>query len=307
MSGGTATAEAFQAALKRRAAETEAALDAALSLPNGPEARVVEAMRYAALSGGKRLRAFLAIEAAALFGADGPGAARLAAAVECVHAYSLVHDDLPCMDDDALRRGRATAHIAFDEETAVLAGDALQTRAFEILSSPETHPSAEIRIRLVAELAAASGAGGMVGGQMLDMLAEKSGVLGHVRTLEGIERLQALKTGALIRASALSGCVLGGGGPEDLAALGRYAEALGRAFQIRDDLLDLEGDRELVGKAVGKDAAAGKATFVSALGREGALSRGAELITEAQSALSRFGEAAALLRAAADFAMARNS
>ena len=294
---------AFAEAAKRRAADVEATLDALLPPSTGEEARVVEAMRYATLGGGKRLRAFLVCESAALFDIDPSAARRVAAAIECMHAYSLVHDDLPCMDDDDTRRGRPTTHIAFDYATAVLAGDALQTRAFEILAEPPTAPNASVRAELVLRLARASGAEGMVGGQMIDILAEQAlerggGPLDLAQT----ERLQRLKTGALFEFSATAGAVLA---EQSDAPLARYAAALGLVFQIRDDLIDVEGDEEAAGKRLRKDAEAGKATFVSLLGIDGARTRAAELVAAAHEALSPYGDRAALLRDAADFALHR--
>ncbi len=302
---------AFAEALARRAAEADAALDALLAAPERPvgdgERRVVDAMRYAALGGGKRLRAFLTLETAALFAVRGPGPVRAAAAVECLHAYSLAHDDLPCMDDDDLRRGKPTAHIAFDEATAVLAGDALQSRAFEILADPATDPEAAVRAELVLVLAKAAGAAGMVGGQMLDIAAENAAEAGGPPLdLAAIERLQALKTGALIRAAAAMGAALGRAAPAARAAIDRFAHALGRAFQIADDLIDVAGDEAAAGKRLRKDEAAGKATFVDLLGVEGARARAAELVDEAEAALAPFGPAATLLRQAARFSARRS-
>ncbi len=296
---------AFSAALTAAAARAEAALDA-LSPPQGPGAqgRLAAAMRHAALGGGKRLRAFLAIEAAALFDAAPAQAARVAAAVECLHAYSLVHDDLPCMDDDALRRGKPTVHVAWDEATAVLAGDALQTLAFEILCDPATHPDAAVRAELALALARASGLAGMVGGQALDLAAETAPA---PLDADAIAALQHLKTGALIAFAAESGAILGGAGADARAALAGYGRDLGAAFQIRDDLLDVEGDAEAAGKRLGKDAAAGKATFVSTLGLEGARARAQAHADAAKAALKPFGPRAAALAAAADYAITRRA
>lgn len=261
------------------------------------EEPVHHAMRHA-LVGGKRLRGFLVIEGARLHGvAD---AVTAAAAIEALHAYSLVHDDLPCMDDDDLRRGRPTVHVAWDEATAVLAGDALQTLAFDLLSSPACHPDPAVRIALVSSLAMAAGQRGMVLGQALDIAA---GTRAAPLDLAAIERLQAGKTGALIEWSGAAGAILGGGDPGPLAA---YARALGLAFQIADDLLDLEGDAGLAGKRVGKDDAAGKATFVSLLGRDGALARAETLVEEACEALAPYGATAEILRDCARFVVARD-
>ncbi|MEO1689343.1 MAG: polyprenyl synthetase family protein [Pseudomonadota bacterium] len=270
----------------------------------GPAMPVAAAMRHATLGGGKRLRAYLAMESAALFAEPGPRADRVAAAVECLHAYSLVHDDLPAMDDDALRRGRPTVHVQWDEATAVLAGDALQTLAFEILAAPETHPDGARRAALCLGLAQASGVAGMVGGQALDIAAESaSEPLG----LEAVIELQDLKTGALIVFAAEAGAILGGASAGDRAALRRFAGAMGLAFQIQDDVIDATGDADAAGKAVGKDAEAGKATFVGLLGLEGAQARARDLVAEAEAALAPFGPAAAPLAQAARFAVARKT
>lgn len=271
--------------------------------PGGIEAgRLGEAMRYATLGGGKRFRPFLTIEAAALFGITETAALNAAAAVECIHCYSLVHDDLPAMDDDDLRRGRPTVHKAFDEATAILAGDGLLTFAFEILGRTDTHADPGVRSELVLGLARASGWEGMCGGQMLDLEAE-----GVSQDLAGIRQIQALKTGALIRFAAEAGAILGRASADERAAVVTYAEALGLAFQISDDLLDVEGETAAVGKATGKDAAAGKATFVSLLGIEQARKKLADLEREAVAALDRFGPKAALLQDAARFMSRRKS
>ncbi len=267
------------------------------------EARLWEAMRYATLGGGKRLRAYLAVEGAAMFGVDRAGALRAGAAVECLHAYSLVHDDLPAMDDDDLRRGKPTTHKAFDNATAILAGDALQTLAFEILADPATHPDGAVRAGLCLALARAAGAPGMVGGQMVDIAAESAPA---PFDLDTITRLQALKTGALIRFAAEAGGILGGDAA-GRAALGRYAGHLGLAFQIRDDLLDVEGDPAAVGKGLQKDANAGKATFVSELGIDGARKAAGAEVEAAMAALTPFGPLARRLREAAEFAIHRVS
>ncbi len=259
---------------------------------------VVEAMAYA-LEGGKGLRGFLVIEGAALFGVGADMARFAAAAVEAVHTYSLVHDDLPAMDDDDLRRGRATVHIKWDEATAVLVGDALHCLAFELLARDEAAPRPERRVQLVASLAEAAGARGMVLGQALDMAAETAPA---PLSLQEIEALQAAKTGALIRWSGEAGAVIAG---EDPLPLRRYAEALGLAFQIADDILDVAGDAEAAGKRLRKDDAAGKATFVSLLGLDGARKRAEALVDEACSALDPFGPKAEVLREAAHFVIAR--
>ncbi|WP_417255114.1 polyprenyl synthetase family protein [Celeribacter sp.] len=261
---------------------------------------VEEGMRYA-LTGGKRLRAFLVMEGAALHGVPVERSVWAAAAIEALHAYSLVHDDLPCMDDDDLRRGQPTVHKRWDEATAVLVGDALQTLAFELLTRPEMEVSSRIRVELIASLAASSGVQGMVLGQAQDIAAETSAV---PLDLQEITVLQSNKTGALIEWSARAGALLGGGDPE---ALGQYATALGLAFQIQDDILDVEGDVAKTGKAVGKDADAGKATFVSLLGLEGAKCRANTLVEEACAALSPYGSRAEPLRDLARFVISRET
>lgn len=264
------------------------------------EEPVVQAMRYT-VTGGKGLRGFLVMETARLHEIDADHAVWPAAAIEAIHAYSLVHDDLPCMDDDDLRRGQPTVHVKWDEATAVLAGDALHTLGFELVSDPRCHTDGAVRADLALSLARAAGARGMVLGQALDIAAETA----HVPlTLDQITKLQAGKTGALIRWSAEAGARLA---QADVAPLTKYAEALGLAFQIADDLLDIEGDAATVGKAVGKDADAGKATFVSLLGVDGAKSRAEALVTEACDALSMYGMRAECLREAARFVISRRS
>ncbi|MEL6479863.1 MAG: polyprenyl synthetase family protein [Pseudomonadota bacterium] len=302
----TVTTRTFAGALEEAARDMEATLDAVLPKAGGSpgEEELIAAMRYAVTGGGKRLRAFLAIEGAALF--DGPrqGALRAGAALECLHAYSLVHDDMPCMDDDDLRRGKPTVHRVWDEATAVLAGDALQTLAFEILADPATHGDGAIRAQLCLRLAQASGAAGMVGGQALDLAAEKAGApLGA----DAVKRLQALKTGALIEVAAELGAVVAGASGDAVARVRAYARALGEAFQIADDLLDVTGTEAEVGKRVGKDAAAGKATFVDILGVDGAKARAQALIEEAAAELAPFGARAGLLVDAAAFVVNRRS
>ena len=304
---------AFAERLGEVANDTQALLDRLLATApaegeRARPARLLEAMRYASLGGGKRLRPFLVVESAALFQVPRQHALMAGAALECVHCYSLVHDDLPAMDNDDLRRGRPTAHKAFDEATAILAGDGLLTFAFDILARPETHPDAAVRLELVTALARGSGLGGMVGGQMLDLAAE--GRFDRAPLLLGeqdVKTLQAMKTGALLRFGCLAGAILGRADERRRAALDRYGSALGEAFQIADDLLDLEGDPATVGKATGKDAAAHKATLVSVLGRGAARRRLDSLVAEAQSALAPFGEGGDTLRAAAEFVAARNA
>jgi farnesyl diphosphate synthase len=277
--------------------KVQAALDAAVAeLPPGP---LRDAIGYAA-QGGKRLRAFLVLESAALHGLSDRQALPAAAAVEALHAYSLVHDDLPCMDDDDLRRGLPTVHVKWDEATAVLTGDALQTLAFDLCCDPVLG-APERRLALVAALAQASGAAGMVYGQALDIAAETAA---QPLTLDEITRLQAGKTGALISFAAQAGAILAGA---DTAPLARYAAALGLAFQIADDILDVEGDAATMGKQVGKDAGAGKATFVSLLGLEGARARAAALVAEAEAALDPYGAKAQTLREAARFVISRDN
>jgi farnesyl diphosphate synthase len=269
--------------------------------------RVLAAMRHAALGGGKRLRPFLVVESAALAGAKGDGPLLAGCALECVHCYSLVHDDLPAMDNDDLRRGRPTVHKAYDDATAILAGDALLTLAFDILGRPEVHPSADVRIQLVLELARAAGLGGMVGGQMLDLAAEGRFEAKRALTQDEIVTLQAMKTGALLRFACRAGGILGQAEPALRTALDRYGAAVGQAFQIADDLLDVEGDTATLGKAAGKDAAAGKGTLVSILGVAGARAKLDGLVAEAEAALSPFGAKADILRATARFIAQRRT
>ncbi|MEQ9692928.1 polyprenyl synthetase family protein [Shimia sp. SDUM112013] len=288
----------FQSRLKNAAVEVQAHLDATLA-PLGA-LPVVAAMRYAS-AGGKRLRAFLVLESARLHGVDRTHAIWPAAAIEAIHAYSLVHDDLPCMDDDDLRRGLPTVHRKWDETTAVLAGDALQSFGFECVSRTECHPDPTVRAELTVTLARAAGAQGMVLGQAMDIAAETAEV---PLTLEEITQLQAGKTGALIQWSATAGAVMA---QADTAPLARYATDLGLAFQIADDILDVEGDVAKVGKAVGKDAEAGKATFVSLLGLDGAKKRAAALVQDACDALYCYGSEAETLRDAARFVISRES
>ena len=284
----------FTDRLAAHAAVVQACFDQALS--DAAPMPLSDALRYA-VSGGKRLRGFLVMESAALFGVPPERAVRAAAAIEAVHAYSLVHDDLPCMDDDDLRRGQPTVHVAWDEATAVLVGDALQSLAFELLAEATTHPEAEVRATLTLTLARAAGA--MVVGQAQDIAAETAG---HPLTLEEITVLQSNKTGALIRWSAEAGAHLGQADPAPLRA---YATALGLAFQIADDILDVEGDAEKAGKRLQKDSDAGKATFVSHLGLDGGRARARALVDEAEAALDPYGAKAAPLREAARFVIAR--
>ncbi len=261
---------------------------------------VAEGMRYST-GGGKRLRGYLVMESAALFGVPSDRSVQAACAIEALHAYSLVHDDLPAMDDDDLRRGQPTVHIKWDEATAILVGDALQTFAFELLAEPATHPDPAVRIALVASLARASGAQGMVLGQALDIAAESAAT---PLTLDEITRLQAGKTGALIEWSATAGALLGQADPAPLAA---YARAIGLAFQIADDILDVTGDAATAGKRLQKDAEAGKATFVSLLGLDGARARAADLVAEAEAALAPYGRKGDDLAALAHYIVARDA
>ncbi len=289
-------------ALAKTAAEIEATLDSQLALPDGPEALLVEAMRYATLDGGKRLRPFLVMQSAALFSVSNSSALRAAAAVEMVHCYSLVHDDLPAMDDDDLRRGRPTVHKKFDEATAILAGDALLTLAFKVLAHPATHGDPAVRAELVVSLSDAAGAAGMVGGQVLDLMAEKTTL-----DIGGITRLQRLKTGAIIACAAEAGAILGKAPAQARQALRAYAHDLGLAFQIADDLLDIEGSAEEVGKRTGKDAARGKATFVSLLGPQRARDQARMLADQAAKHLDLFAEKADLLRDVARWVVDRRN
>jgi farnesyl diphosphate synthase len=303
----------FAARLNAAAADTEHLLDRLLAAApiEGEIARphrIIEAMRYSGLGGGKRLRPFLTVETAALFGVRREQALMAGAAIECVHCYSLVHDDLPAMDNDDLRRGRPTAHKAFDEATAILAGDGLLTFAFDILGRPETHPDPAVRIALVTGLARASGLGGMVGGQMLDLAAE--GRFGKNDTPQGekdVLTLQAMKTGAILKFCCVAGAILGNAPQAKRDAASRYGQVIGQAFQIADDLLDVEGDTATLGKAAGKDAAHGKATLVDLLGVPGARARLAQLVKEAETALAPFGADAAILKDAAHFVAERRA
>src|SRR3954469_16328191 len=288
-------------ALERIRAEIDDLLGALLSVPPDPRARLFEAMRYAAIGGGKRLRPLFVAAACSLFHTDRRRALRVGAAVECVHVYSLIHDDLPAMDDDDLRRGKPTLHKAYDEATAILAGDSLHALAFEILADEATHEDPFVRAELVAELAAAAGPAGMAGGQMMDLAAA-----GASLDLAAVTRLQQLKTGALIGFCLEAGAIMGRVPPEGRTKLRGYARDVGLAFQIADDLLDEEGQEEKTGKKVGKDRARGKQTFVSLLGRERARRQAELLIDQALTYLERYGPEADLLRAIARFAVERD-
>jgi len=299
------TFQAFEPALTFAADATERAMDRLLPKGTTGEARLFEAMRYSSLGGGKRLRAFFVLAGSTLFKVGASSALRTASAIEFVHAYSLIHDDLPAMDDDDLRRGKPSCHRQFDEATAILAGDALQALAFEVLAHEGTHGDPAVRAALVTELARAAGAQGMVGGQMLDLLAETQAR--EEMSIGAITRLQRLKTGALISFSCTAGAILGKAAEPLRAALAAYAHDLGLAFQIVDDLLDVEGDAAELGKATNKDAAAGKATFVSILGLERARAQASLLAQQAVAHLEPFGPAADLLRQAAAFVVTRRA
>ncbi len=298
------TAATDIALLSEEMGKVSKAIDGALGriLPTseGHEAQLFEAMRYASLAGGKRLRPFLVLASASLFDVPTERSTRVACALECVHTYSLVHDDLPCMDDDDLRRGMPTTHKKFDEATAVLAGDALLTYAFEILSDPETHHDPLVRAELVHALAKESGGHGMAGGQMIDLLAAD-----HEMDIGEVTRLQQMKTGALIRFAVEAGGIMGRATRDQFHALQNYAHDLGLAFQIVDDLLDVEGSEEEMGKAVGKDADGGKATFVSLLGIERARTQADMLASQAVVHLDIFDDRAELLRLLPHFVVNR--
>jgi farnesyl diphosphate synthase len=295
---------ALPRAMGAAATEIDQALDSLLPQAEGPEARLFEAMRYAAIGGGKRLRGFLVLEGARQFGVSRSAALRVAGAIEMVHAYSLVHDDLPAMDDDDLRRGKPTAHKAFDEATAILAGDALQCHAFTVLAEDDTHSDPGVRAELVRCLSRAAGPRGMCGGQMLDMMAEQADEpLDEI----AIGRLQTMKTGRLIEFSAEAGAILGKAPMSQRHALCLYGRDLGAAFQIADDLLDATASTEDLGKQAGKDAGAGKATLVGLLGLDRARMQAERLVAQAKGHLDSFGDKADLLRLLADFVIARRS
>ncbi|RBM05129.1 polyprenyl synthetase family protein [Novacetimonas cocois] len=292
----------LRASLATRAEAIEHAIDRLLAPVKGGEARLIDAMRYATLGGGKRLRGYLVAEVASMFRVDGDAAYRVAASVEMLHAYSLVHDDLPAMDDDDLRRGQPSTHRKFDEATAILAGDALQTMSFGILADPATHSDAGVRIELVTALAAASGAAGMVGGQMIDMEGE-----GRSLSLEEVARLHALKTGCLIRYSAEAGAILGQAGADVRERIAAYGRDLGAAFQVADDVLDATASAEELGKTAGKDEAAGKSTYVALLGVEGAAREARRLAEQAKAHLDIFGSEADRLRDLVNYVVERRN
>lgn len=299
----------FSKQLDATAAETETLLGQLLSDATLPGEivrphRLMEAMRYSSLNGGKRLRPFLAVSSAEVFGVPRYSALLAGAALECIHCYSLIHDDLPSMDNSELRRGRPTSHKKFDEATAILAGDGLLTLAFDIISRDEVHSDPAIRLALTRALARASGIGGMVGGQIMDLAGE--GRFGD-REPPDVAKLQQMKTGALLKYGCIAGAILGNASKEQYAALDAYGHAFGEAFQIADDLLDVEGDAAALGKPAGQDAAAGKTTFVTQLGVDGAKARLRDLLKQADSALTPFGAKGDVLRAAARFVAERQN
>lgn len=290
----------FGTRLSEIADKVTVALDHLIPPASGPEADLMRAMRHAALANGKRMRPFFVLECGRMFDGHETSLLRAAAALECIHTYSLVHDDLPCMDDDDYRRGQPTVHKAFGEATAVLAGDGLLTLAFAILAHDDTHPDANTRLKLIARLAEASGARGMVGGQMIDMLGTE-----HIRDLNTITRMQRMKTGALISYALEAGAIIGGANDSERHALAGFANDLGLAYQIADDLLDATGDAETVGKAVGKDKDAGKATFVTLLGVGGAQQRVRLLAAQAKEHLAIFHNRANILLQSVDYVLER--
>lgn len=301
MSAETQTAGLLKPALVQIAREIDASFDALLPLAGDQRDRLIEAMRYAAIGGGKRMRPLLLAATAGLFGADRTSAIRAGTAIEAIHVYSLIHDDLPCMDNDALRHGKPTVHLAFDEAAAVLAGDALHDFAFEVLSDPATSGDPFTRIELIRTLATASGMNGMCGGQMMDIVAETSSF-----DLPTVTRLQQLKTGALLSASVEMGAILGRVPPEGRTHLRGYARDIGLAFQIADDLLDAEGDEAAAGKALRKDERQGKETFLSLLGADRAREQARLLVDQAIQHLSNYGPEADLLRELARFIVEGN-
>jgi farnesyl diphosphate synthase len=308
MTSGLSSAD-FAKRLDRTADDTEALLgklltDTALPDEIARPKRLMDAMRYSSLGGGKRLRPFLVVESSAVFGVPRDAALLAGAALECIHCYSLIHDDLPAMDNSDLRRGRPTLHKTTDDATAILAGDGLLTLAFDIITRDEVHKDPAVRLSLTRALARAAGIGGMVGGQMLDLAGE--GRFGDREPVD-VARLQQMKTGALLRYGCIAGALLGQASPTDYQALDGYGRALGEAFQIADDLLDVEGDAAALGKPAGADAALGKTTFVTQLGIDGAKQRVRDLLAKADEALSAFGARADVLRATAHFVADRKN
>ncbi|MDQ8755410.1 polyprenyl synthetase family protein [Sphingosinicella sp. LHD-64] len=297
----TSPTPTLQSALAEIGGEIDRAFDALLPVPADPRARLYEAMRYSAIGGGKRMRPLLVVAGCSLFKVDRARAVRAGLAVECIHVYSLIHDDLPCMDDDDLRRGKPTLHRAYDECTAILAGDSLHALAFEILADEATHEDPFVRVELALELARAAGPAGMAGGQMMDLVAGEMTL-----DLASVTRLQQLKTGALIGWCLEAAAIMGKVPAEGRTGLRGYARDIGLAFQIADDLLDHEGSEEKTGKRVGKDAGAGKETFLSLLGPERARQQAQALVEQAIDHLRGFGDEAELLRAVARFAVERD-
>lgn len=275
--------------------------DDELKMPDGRERRVIEAMRYSAIGSGKAFRPFLVLTVAKMLDVPQEQAARVALALEMVHTYSLIHDDLPAMDNDTLRRGKPTNHVQFDEATAILAGDALLTQAFEVLANEKTHPDAAVRIQLIEALSRAAGTRGMIGGQMMDLLGEKEPL-----TLKEVERMQSMKTGALLEFACTASAILADASDEIMQALKAYARAMGLMFQITDDILDVEGDSATVGKTLGKDSKAHKSTFVSLLGVEEARQTARDLGTEAKKAILMFADKADMLNHTITFILSRN-
>jgi farnesyl diphosphate synthase len=291
----------LEAALRQVSAEMDRQFDTLLAIPDDPREGLYRAMRHATIGGGKRLRPLLVFATARLFGVDRGCTARVATALECIHVYSLIHDDLPAMDDDDMRRGKPTVHRAFDEATAILAGDCLHALAFEILAHEATHPDPFVRIELTGELAHAAGPSGMAGGQMMDLEAEKASF-----DLPTVTRLQAMKTGALIACAVESGAILGRVPPEGRTGLRGYARDLGLAFQIADDILDAEGDEAVAGKKLRKDGDRGKETFLSLLGLDRAREQARLLVEQAVSHLHAYGPEADLLRDLARYVLERD-
>jgi farnesyl diphosphate synthase len=301
MATNMASPTLLETSLEEIARDMDRAFDNLLQVPADPRAKLYEAMRHAAIGGGKRMRPLLVVAACDLFHVDRHAAIRVGCAIECIHVYSLIHDDMPCMDDDDMRRGKPTVHKAFDEATAILAGDSLHAVAFEILADDATHSDPFVRSELMLELARASGPAGMAGGQMMDLEAEHA-----TFDLHAVTRLQQMKTGALIGFCLEAGAIMGKVPHEGRASLRAYARDVGLAFQIADDILDVEGDADLAGKALQKDAAAGKATFLSLLGLERARSQAHALVDQAIAHLSSFGAEADLLREIARYTIERD-